>query len=370
VHGETVERTGPGRTALAIAGLELDDVERGMVLTNDRQVVASTSIIAALRRSPRSSAPLQLHVGTAQVPARVSRSMRQAAPLDDGRVITALRLDRPIAIAPGDHFVLRRPSPARAESGGVVLDPQPPRGASRRRYSAARLGALAAAATPTQRDAARLDLHGAIRDRLAPDVEATIAELAATVIERAADTRPLADLRTALVRELRRTVAIEPRDAAVAASRALDTLEAAGQITREGDSVRDARRARLPRDRALDVAMDRLVDLVDVPAPPSLDEAARIAGCTDADIRQLESHGRIVRVGDNLAWSRAAYERLERQAVEIASREPLTPAALRDVTGTSRKYVMALLEDLDRRAVLRRTQSGHVPGPRAPVRSG
>jgi hypothetical protein len=44
----------------------------------------------------------------------------------------------------------------------------------------------------------------------------------------------------------------------------------------------------------------------------------------------------------------------------------LTPAALRDDTGTSRKYVMAILEDLDRRAILRRTPDGHVPGPRAP----
>ena len=50
----------------------------------------------------------------------------------------------------------------------------------------------------------------------------------------------------------------------------------------------------------------------------------------------------------------------------MAAREPLTPAAYRDATGTSRKYVMAILEDLDRRAILRRTADGHVPGPKAP----
>jgi hypothetical protein len=50
----------------------------------------------------------------------------------------------------------------------------------------------------------------------------------------------------------------------------------------------------------------------------------------------------------------------------MSSRAPLTPAAFRDATGTSRKYVMAILEDLDRRAILRRTADGHVPGPRAP----
>ena len=49
----------------------------------------------------------------------------------------------------------------------------------------------------------------------------------------------------------------------------------------------------------------------------------------------------------------------------LAADAPLTPAALRDATGTSRKYVMALLEELDRRGLLRRTPEGHVPGPRA-----
>ncbi|MFV2063680.1 MAG: SelB C-terminal domain-containing protein, partial [Chloroflexota bacterium] len=82
-------------------------------------------------------------------------------------------------------------------------------------------------------------------------------------------------------------------------------------------------------------------------------------------IRELERSGRIVSVDDDLAWSAAAYHDLRSQALALASTAPLTPAVLRDATGTSRKYVLALLEDLDRRAVLRRTPAGHVPGPRA-----
>ena len=62
----------------------------------------------------------------------------------------------------------------------------------------------------------------------------------------------------------------------------------------------------------------------------------------------------------------ATYHELEATALRLAGAAPLTPAALRDATGTSRKYVMALLEDLDRRGVLRRTPAGHVPGPRRP----
>jgi hypothetical protein len=50
----------------------------------------------------------------------------------------------------------------------------------------------------------------------------------------------------------------------------------------------------------------------------------------------------------------------------MARRAPLSPASFRDATGTSRRYVLAILEDLDRRGVLERTPEGHIPGPRAP----
>jgi hypothetical protein len=49
----------------------------------------------------------------------------------------------------------------------------------------------------------------------------------------------------------------------------------------------------------------------------------------------------------------------------MAARGPLTPAAYRDAIGSSRKYVMAILEDLDRRELLRRTDAGHVLGRRS-----
>jgi hypothetical protein len=113
--------------------------------------------------------------------------------------------------------------------------------------------------------------------------------------------------------------------------------------------------------------MSRLEEAISVPAPAALSEAARAAGCPAAGIRALEASGRIVRPEADLAWSAAAYGDLEATALRLAARGPLAPAALRDATGTSRKYVMVLLEDLDRRGLLRRTADGHVPGPRAPV---
>jgi hypothetical protein len=72
-----------------------------------------------------------------------------------------------------------------------------------------------------------------------------------------------------------------------------------------------------------------------------------------------------VRLEDDLAYAATTYATLEDRAVTLAGVAALTPAAFRDATGTSRKYVMAILEDLDRRGVLRRTPDGHVRGPRA-----
>jgi hypothetical protein len=87
--------------------------------------------------------------------------------------------------------------------------------------------------------------------------------------------------------------------------------------------------------------------------------------CPPDAVRALERDGRIVRLDDDLAWAFPAWRDLAARALDLAAIEPLTPAAYRDATGTSRKYVMAILEDLDRRAILRRTPAGHEPGSRA-----
>jgi selenocysteine-specific elongation factor len=113
--------------------------------------------------------------------------------------------------------------------------------------------------------------------------------------------------------------------------------------------------------------MDRLETALAVVAPPPLADAAQAAGCPPAGIRALERAGRIVVLEADLAYAGSTYRDVIGTALAMASTAPLTPAAFRDATGTSRKYVMAILEDLDRRAILRRTPDGHVPGPKAPA---
>ena len=384
VHGSTIEGLADGgRVALNLAGAAHGSLARGMALTHDPAVRSTDRLLVLLRpparldarasKAPRplgAGATYRLHLATESVDARVQRGRGFGAALADGRQVATLRLAAAVAAAPGDHFVLRVPSPGRTAAGGIVLDAAPPVGPSRRRASAGRLVALASAmAGEGDAMAARLDLHGVIagaagRPHVAADLAAALRDEALTLPGAAG--MPLAEARRALVRWLRRQATVDEATAVAIVGRLLDELTAAGRLARVGDAIYLPGNAPAGPPPALLAAMDRLEQALSLAAPPPLAEAARAVRCSADGIRALEAAGRIVRVDDDLAWAAGTYHDLEATALRLAAAEPLTPAALRDATGTSRKYVMALLEDLDRRGVLRRTPAGHVPGPRRP----
>jgi selenocysteine-specific elongation factor len=331
---------------------------------------------------PADRSRVVVHAGTARVTAAIGRSGRDNHDLGGGDRSAILRLDRPIALAPGDRFGLRRPSPAATLGGGRVLDPLPPRGVARRRATRERLVALAAAAPDTEAwTDARLELHGVITGAgaapiVAPDVAAAIDAVVLAALDERGESRAVDLVRLGRTELRRRVGTVGATDAGRSAADALaarivgdriDALVAAGRLVRDGDRVRPAGRRATEPPADLVAAMDRLVAVLSSLAPPSLAAAARDAGCSDEGIRLLERSNRIVRLDDDLAWAFPTYRDLAGRAVAMAAAAPLTPAAYRDATGTSRKYVLAILEDLDRRAILRRTPAGHVPGPRAPT---
>jgi selenocysteine-specific elongation factor len=394
VHGERVDRAGSGRTALNLAGIEAAELTRGMVLTADPAVTATDRLLVVLapphvaqpgRRAaawpPRDGARARLHLGTTGADAVLGRGGRDALLLPDGRPTAIVRLATPVAAAPGDRFVLRRASPGSLLAGGVVLDASPARGVSRRRQTADRVGHLAAAVTAKDgpaSDRARLDLHGAVTAgstvRLADDVlaAARAAAISAVSAHHAAHPQdagmPLPGARTALTRALRRLVTVPVALAVPAADGVIAASVAANELVRDGDRLRTPAHKLAGPDPALLAAMDRLEAMLAAAGttPPSLATAATDAGCPPDGVRALERSGRIVRLEPDLAYAAATYRELAARALVLAHRGPLTPAAYRDATGTSRKYSLAILEDLDRRGILRRTDAGHVPGPKAP----
>ena len=366
VHGTTVAHVDRGgRTALNLAGSDNTGLGRGTVLTADPLVIATDRVLAAFSSAVADRARARLHVGTDAVDATVGRSGRDALVLPDGRAAGIVRLAEPIALRPGDRFVLRR-GPLTAPVGGTIVDTVPPRGISRRRQSPERVAALVAGVA-----GARLDLHGALASGqsldLAPDVRAAADAAALAVTTDSGGEVPVTAARAAIAAVLRRMVAIRRDRAVDAGAQVIERLVGDGRLERHGDLVQLPGRIATGPDPAVVAAMDRLEAALATPSPPPLGEAAHAAGCPAEAIRTMEKAGRLVILEPDLAYARSTYRDLVARALRMAALEPLTPAAFRDATGTSRKYVMAILEDLDRRAILRRTPAGHVPGPRAPA---
>src|SRR6266571_1465583 len=113
-HKRALESASPGsRVALNLAGVEKDELERGMVVVNPG-TLAPVSVLSARLEVLGSASDaithdeaVKVHAGTAEVMARVS--LLEAPILEPGSSgWVQLRLATPLALAVGDRFVVRR----------------------------------------------------------------------------------------------------------------------------------------------------------------------------------------------------------------------------------------------------------------------
>jgi selenocysteine-specific elongation factor len=129
-HGRPEERVESGsRVALNLAGIEVADVSRGQTLVPEGTLTATTAIDVDAKLLPGSSAVkhrsrVHFHAFTSDTLATVSLYGHEATEPGTSRLM-GLRLQHPIVLMPGDHFVLRQCSPASTIGGGRVLDAHP-----------------------------------------------------------------------------------------------------------------------------------------------------------------------------------------------------------------------------------------------------
>src|SRR6266480_3664653 len=131
VHGQADDRAGPGRrTALALVGVDKQELARGDVAVTGEGWAATTVLDAVVELLPAARKPVgsrtrvRVHLGTAEVLARAVQT-RAIGPGEQG--LARFILERPLVARGGDRFVLRSFSPVTTIGGGVVLDPYPPR---------------------------------------------------------------------------------------------------------------------------------------------------------------------------------------------------------------------------------------------------
>lgn len=397
-HKTKLQAALPGsRVAVNLAGIDRDELRRGQVLATGDYLRSTQLVDAQYRHLPDADGPLRhnvevkLFAGAAETVARTRIiDGEQIAPDETGWV--QLVLEEPVAIARGDRFILRRPSPGATVGGGSVLDAHPGRRHRRfRAESAERFRALA------QDSPEELLLRALIRLGSAPAKalfdKAGLAEqdgrrhlqplidegqvialgktlVASSTVEQLKERVPAElnrfhheePLRVGMDREaLRARLAVSPQ----LFGYVREALIEAGTIVDAGTTLRlpDHRVAfSAEQDRAITGLLAQLEERG--VQSPSVKECK--AAVSEAVYFALVGQGRLRPISENVVYSAEVYDRLVEQLTHfLREHGSISPAEARDLLGTSRKYAIALLEHLDELRVTRR--SGDVRLPAKPL---
>jgi selenocysteine-specific elongation factor len=134
----------------------------------------------------------------------------------------------------------------------------------------------------------------------------------------------------------------------------LEGLIARGQIAVEGDTVRSASHAVELKDEEKGL-QDKLLTLIlnGGNAPPVLKDILTLVGGNVNQIRNLlnilEKEAKIVRVREDMYFSAGFIAETKEKMIEFLKREGgITPSRFSEITGSSRKYNIPLLEYFDR----------------------
>ena len=420
-HQHNVETAYPGsRVALNLANVPRAALRRGDVVSLPGQFQQTMLIDVRLSTLREVALPLahntqvDFYTGSQEVPASVR--LLDADELRPGQSAWAqLRLSRPAIMARRDRFILRIPSPSMTIGGGEVVDVHP---RFHRRHQAVVLQSLATlesgspdelvlAALDRRKDgASKKGSHGLVGYELA-DI-AKLSNLARDVTQQTLETllmegrvRRLGTLWfaqavwDALCEETRRLLAEQHRQyplrsglskeewrsrlglPAKMAAEVLMALQEEGQVAEAlgvtggaGGYIRlpDFQPTFTPTQQQ---QIERLLrQFREHPfLPPGRAEAeAQVGG---EALGALIEQGVLVKVGsatDVVLFLRESYEdAMARLLAYLREHGTMTAAEARDVLGTTRKYILPLLEHMDERRITRRVGDERVLGPAAAI---
>ncbi len=376
-HNARVDSVAPGsRVAANLGGIEKDELARGDVLVVPHTLTATRRIDASLRvlaSSPpiRHGAQLLLHTGTVEVSARVIELEGDAIE-PGGEEWVQLYLERPIAVAAKDRFVLRIASPAQTVGGGTFVDVQPrkhPRHDSAVRESLTRRAAGNVLEEELRKYPRGVTVAGLLKATVAngADVETLRARRIGEWIFsdeawQSIGTRAMRELETYhRAYPFREGMAREELRSKIGVATAAFPSVVKG-LVQDGHLV-ERNGALAAPGHSVAVENEALVELLDAQpfAPPSLAEAMEKTGASIEVVRALAQRGDIVRVSDDVAFSRHGYDAAVELVKQIIATEgSVTVAQLRDRMSASRRPVLALLEHLDAEHVTRRVGDARV----------
>jgi len=379
-HKKKEETAVPGsRTAVNISGLDVEQIQRGEVVTHPGQYRVTQRLDLNFRLLPNVSASLRHHtevklfIGTSETIADVR--LLGAETLNPGETgWLQLELRTPVVAVRGDRYILRRPSPGETLGGGTVVDPQPR--TRHKRFDKAVLRALGALAQGSPVEVllqAALALGPApVKDVIArsrlegPAAELALQELVDTRQGLLLDDLVIAAPQWSLLKEtmatalsvyhqaypLRRGMPREELKSRLKLAPRLFNL-VLPKMAAEGVLTEGPKWAALPGHIVRfspfqQVKVDKLMALFAATpyAPPSVKECQAEVG--EDILSALREFGDLVAVSDEVVFRKKDYEiMVEKICQTLQQKGQISLAEGRDLLNTSRKYVQALLEHLD-----------------------
>jgi selenocysteine-specific elongation factor len=388
-HNQPVEEARPGsRTAVNLSGVDHSEVRRGDVLALPGTLPPSRRLDARLHVLPGAAQPLRhrqrllMYHETSEV--MVEISLLEGDELAPGETGWAqLFAAGPLVALDGDRFILRVPSPAATVAGGVIIDHAPRR---HRRRDPALISNLAARERADPATAAVLELGkhpwglrdgelarflgvptGQLVEVLAPLTQSGVVRrmpsgwlardqwdgVQSRVIASLEAYHEAQPLRRGMPKEELRSRTSIPADLF---AEALGQLADERRIVDRGGEVALSSHKLLLSTEQETLLGGFLAELESQPFnPPPLAELLRRHPLTPALLQYLVADGRIVRLNDDTVFARSAYdEGVRLLRAHLAEHRTLTVAAARDLLGSSRRYVLPLLEWMDAQKITRR----------------
>ena len=394
-HGETVEKAPAGRrTAVNLQGVDVADISRGEVLAYPETLFPALEWdveLTCLPSSPRAlrhRTEIHFHHGSGETLARLYFFGRDRLPPGE-TAPCRIRFQEPMAGVYGDKVVVRAFSPLRTVAGGALVNPLAPRVGRASNYPEQL--ALLTADDEQARIEIQLLLAGArgltfsrllvltnltnkTLDRILQDMSASgrvhLFDREARGYAAQATVEELQSKAMNFLREFHhkeplkqgvpRGVLVQSLGRGLPGKLAYFLVE---RMVRQGLAAVDQELFHLPGHK-VSLASDQAglrEQLLAAHAkaglaPPNLKEflAALDLSLKEAEpvLRRLREEGTLVRVEQDMYFSPEALAGLKEQVARFyQTREEMAPADFKEMTGLSRKYIIALLEFLDREKV-------------------
>jgi selenocysteine-specific elongation factor len=362
-----------------ISGLDVQQIDRGELVTHPGQYQLSQRLDVSIRMLPRVSTPLRHHtevkfyIGTSETVANVR--LLGAESLDSEETgWLQLELHAPVVAVRGDRYILRRPSPAETIGGGMVVDPQPK--GRHKRFDNAVLQALI---TMAQGSPAEVLFQASLALGLAP-VKNVISHsqlensLAESALRELIDTGQCLQLGELLIPtgnwfELKKTAVTAlstyheefPLRHGMPLEELRSRLKLAPytfsmtlpKLISEGVLTGGTKWAALPEHKVSFspfqlVKVNHLLELFDATptTPPSIKECLTEVG--EDIFSTLRESGQLVAVSEEIVFRQTEYESMVEQIRHnLLVKGQISMAEVRDLLKTTRKYAQPLLEHLD-----------------------